>query len=330
MKRREFIAALGGASAFSASSQFVASAQQQGTPVIGFLHSRTVDPGAPEIVAFHRGLGEGGYADGRNVTVEYRWGNSQYERMAALASELVRRPVDLLLTFGGEPSALAAKAATSSIPILVVVGSDPVALGLVTSFNRPGGNISGVSIVTAQLEPKRLGLLRELVPQAKTVAVLVNPNFPSVALQLQQIQQASASVGLTLQVLRASRDVEIDAAFGEIVAQGTSALLVASDPYFLSRAEKIVALAERHQVPTVYQFRQFAQAGGLMSYGVNLPDAYRQVGIYAGRILKGAKPADLPVVQLDKFELVINMKSAKALGLTVPSSMQLLADEVIE
>jgi putative tryptophan/tyrosine transport system substrate-binding protein len=326
VKRRAFISLLGGAAA----AWPLAARAQQPMPVIGYLSSRSPDDTRHLLAAFLRGLNEVGYGEGQNVTVEYRWALGQYDRLPALAAELVRQPVAVLTTTGGEPAALAAKAATSTIPIVFLMGSDPVSAGLVGSFNRPGGNATGINILTDTLGAKRLGLLHELVPQAATIGVLLNPKFQTADSQLRDLQQAAAAIGLQIHVLRASTDSELDAAFETVTQQRIAALAVTADPFFDTRRDKLVALAARHAVPTIYQFREFVAAGGLMSYGVDSLDNYRQAGVYTGRILKGANPADLPVMQPTKFEFVINLKAAKALGLDVPPGLSSLADEVIE
>jgi putative ABC transport system substrate-binding protein len=284
----------------------------------------------PLVAAFRRGLAENGYAEGRSVVVEYREAGGDYDRLPALAIELVRRPVNVLVSVGGEPTALAAKTATSTIPTVSTVGSDPVRLGLAGSDSRPGGNTTGVNIVTGLAETKRLGLLRELAPEATSTGVLLNPHNPMARGQTKDLEQAAQAIKLPLHLLQAGAEREIDTAFDTIARQRISALLVGSDPFFSEHADRIIALAARHAVPTMYQFREFAQAGGLASYGIRLPDAYHQAGVYVGRILKGAAPGDLPFVRLDRFELVINLRTAKTLGLTISNSMQLLADEVIE
>jgi putative ABC transport system substrate-binding protein len=326
IRRREFIFTLGGAAAWP----LAARAQQPAMPVIGYLSSRSPDDTRHLLAAFLRGLNEAGYVEGQNVTIEYRWALGQYDRLPALAAELVRRPVAVLTTTGGEPAALAAKAATSTIPIVFLMGSDPVSAGLVESFNRPGGNATGINILTDTLGAKRLGLLHELVPQAATIGVLLNPKFQTADSQLRDLQQAAAAIGLQIHVLRASTDSELYAAFETVTQQRIAALAVTADPFFDTRRDKLVALAARHAVPTIYQFREFVAAGGLMSYGVDSLDNYRQAGVYTGRILKGANPADLPVMQPTKFEFVINLKAAKALGLDVPPGLSSMADEVIE
>jgi putative ABC transport system substrate-binding protein len=328
IKRREFISLLGGVAAIW---PVAARARQPAMPVIGYLSSRSPDDTRHLLAAFLGGLNEGsGYVEGQNVTIEYRWALGQYDRLPALAAELVRRPVAVIATTGGEPAARAAKAATSTIPIVFLIGSDPVALGLVASYSRPSGNATGMNILTVSLEAKRLGLLHELVPQAATIGVLVNPKFQPADHQLRDLQQAAPPIGLQIYVLRASTDSELDVAFETVTQQHIAALAVTADPFFDTRRDKLVALAASHAVPTIYQFREYTTAGGLMSYGNDLIDAYRQAGVYTGRILKGANPADLPVLQPTKFEFVINLKTAKALGLSVPTSMQQLADEVIE
>jgi putative ABC transport system substrate-binding protein len=328
MRRRVFISLLGGAAASSAWP--LTARAQQPMPVIGFLSTRAPDDSEPLVAGFRRGLAENGYTEGQNVRVEYRWALGQYDRMSALAEELVRRPVNVIAATGGEPSAMAAKAATSSIPIIFSLGSDPVKLGLVASYNRPGGNATGVNLLTTTLEPKRLGLLRELMPKATTIGVLLDPNFPPSANQINDLQEAGRSIGLQIHILRASTDSEIDTAFATIAQQRIPALLVAAAPFFDTRRDKLVALAARHAVPTMYQFREYTLAGGLISYGIDLPDAYRQVGAYAGRILKGAKPADLPVVQPVRFQFVFNLKTAKTLGLEISPNLLSITDEVIE
>jgi putative ABC transport system substrate-binding protein len=330
MKRREFITLLGSA---AAAWPLAAPAQQRAMPVIGFLNTGAPDENADVVAAFRRGLAENGYAEGKNVTVEYRWGLGQYDRLPALSAELARWPVAVLAATGGDPAPLAAKAATRTIPVVGTFSSDPVERGLVASLNRPGGNVTGVSNLTSTLEPKRLGLLRELVPQAYTFGLLLNPNNPPAAIQLKNLQEAARALALQLHISQAGTDREIDAAFEGFAhphTYGIAALAVADDAFFDSRRDKIVAEAARYGLPAMYSFRDYAVAGGLMSYGIDRPDVYRQVGIYAGRILKGAKPADLPVTQPTKFEFVVNLKTAKALGLTVPPGLLVAADEVIE
>jgi putative ABC transport system substrate-binding protein len=324
MRRRNFITLLGSAAVWP----LAARAQQ--LPVVGWLNARSPDDTAHLVAAFRRGLGEVGFVEGQNVIIEYRWALGQYDRLAAMAAELVRRPVTVLAPAGGEPAALAAKAATSTIPIVFVIGGDPVKQGLAASLNRPGGNSTGISVLTSTLEPKRLGLLRELVPRAETIGVLLNPNYPQFESQLRDVQEAARAISLQIHVLRASTDREIDAAFETVAQRSIPALSVAADPFFDTRRDKLVVLAVRHAVPTMYHFREFAAAGGLVSYGVDISDAYRLIGVYTGQMLKGAIPADLPVLQPTKFEFVINLKTAKALGLTVTDTVLARADEVIE
>ena len=326
MRRRAFISLLGGAAAWPVAAR----GQQSAMPVIGFLSSRSREESDRVLPAFHRGLAEAGYADGQNVVIEYRWALSHYDRLAMLAGELAHRPVNVIVAVGGEPSARAAQAATATIPIVAIFSADPVASGLVPSLRRPGGNLTGISDLTTTLEAKRLGLLRELVPQATTFAIVLNPSFPASTQQLKDLEEAARPIGIQLRILRASTDEEIELAFASIAQLHLPAFAIASDPFLLTRRDKIVALAARYSVPGIYFFRDFAVAGGLMSYGTSLIEAYRQIGVYAGRILKGEKPADLPVVQSTKFELVINLKIAKALGLDVPLGLTAAADEVIE
>jgi putative ABC transport system substrate-binding protein len=328
MRRRNFIALLGGA---AAAWPLAAWAQQQtATPVIGFLNTRSPEEAAHLVAAFHRGLSETGYVEGQNVTIQYRWAHGQYGQLPAFAADLVRQSVNVIATTGGEPTALAAKNATSTIPIVFSVGGDPVKAGLVTSLNRPGGNLTGVNQFADALQGKRLGLLHELVPRAIVIGVLMNPNFPPAEHQLRDVQDAARAMGLQIYVMRASTDAEIDAAFEAIAQQHISALALTGDPFFDTRREKLVALAARYAVPAMYHFRDYAVAGGLMSYGTMLSDAYRNVGAYTGKILNGANPADLPVMQLSKFELVLNLKAARTLGLAFPPGLLAIADEVIE
>jgi putative ABC transport system substrate-binding protein len=330
MKRREFILAFGGAAAASSTLWPLATRAQPALPVVGFLNARSPEASEYLVAAFRRGLAESGYVEGQNVTVEYRWALGQPDRLPAMATELAGRPVAVLAATGGEDSAMAAKAATRTVPIVFAVGSDPIELGLVASYNRPGGNVTGVNIITTTLEAKRLGLLHEMVPQAGMIGILLNPKWPPSAGQLRDLQEAARVIGLQVHVMRASTDNEIDAAFDTLAQQRIAALAVTANPFYDTRREKLVAMAARLAVPAIYQFREFAVAGGLMSYGIDLPDAYRQVGVYAGRILNGAKPEDLPVLQPTKFDLVLNLKTAKTLGLTIPPPLLALADEVIE
>jgi putative tryptophan/tyrosine transport system substrate-binding protein len=326
MKRREFIIVLSGA---VAAWPLAARAQQTAMPVIGFLNSASPDGFAPYAAAFRQGLKEAGYVEGQNATIEYRWAEGQYDRLPALAADLVRRKLTVIAATS-TPAALATKAATSTIPIVFTTADDPIRLGLVASLNRPGGNVTGVNNLLVELGSKQLGLIRELAPVTSKIAVLMNPNFPGTERQLRDAEAAAGMIGLQFIVLRATTEPEIDAAFASVAQLGGAALLVAADPFFVAHRDHIVALAARHAIPAIYPVREFAVAGGLMSYGTDLADSYRQAGIYAGRIVRGEKPADLPVQRSTKFEFVINFKTAKALGLAVPNSMQLLADEVIE
>jgi putative ABC transport system substrate-binding protein len=328
VRRREFIALAGGGAALS--WPLAARAQQKTTPVIGFLSSSSPGPNAANMAAFRQGLSETGYIEGQNLAIEYRWAEFRYDQLPGLAADLAGRPVDVIVTQGGIPPIQAAKSATSTIPIVFVVGVDPVALGLVASFARPGGNLTGISMLTAELNPKRLELLSELVPQAGVIALLVNPNNPRAERLIADMQEAARTKRVQLPILKAGTETEIDAAFASLVEPHAGALVVGNDPFFNSRREQLVALASRHAVPAIYEWREFAVAGGLISYGTSLTSVYRQSGIYTGKILKGAKPADLPVQQPTTFELVINLKTAQALGLTVPQSLLARADEVIE
>ena len=326
MKRRAFITLLGGAAA----AWPLAARAQQPMPVIGYLNGTSPAPSAQFVAAFRQGLNETGYAEGRNVTIEYRWAEGRYDRMTEMAGDLVRRQVAVIVASGGAAAIASAKQATATIPILFVTGSDPVQTDLVASLNRPGGNVTGVHFFTVELESKRLGLLRDLVPNAATIAVLLNPTYPNAAFHLQEVENAARRAGQQIQILSASTEAEIDVAFARLPQLRAGALLVGADPFFNSRRDQIVALAARYAIAAIYEQRTFAQAGGLASYGTSQTDAYRQVGIYTGRVLKGEKPADLPVVQSTKFEFVINLKTAKALGLEVPPGLSSMADEIIE
>jgi ABC-type uncharacterized transport system substrate-binding protein len=327
MRRREFIALIGGT---AAAWPLAARAQQPAMPVIGLLSGRSLNDSKPMMAAFRQGLIEQGFVERQNVAIEYRWAEGHYDRLPAMAADLAGRQVAAILAVGSVPSPLAAKAATSTIPIVFVVGGDPVKFGLVSSLNRPGGNVTGVSVLSGALTAKRLELLRELVPDAGIVACLVNPKNPEAESQLMDIRAAGRMVRQKIIVLNASLDHELDDAMATIVRERASGLLVGNDAFFVLRREQLVALAARHAIPTIYFLREFAEAGGLVSYGDSLTDAYRQVGMYIGRILKGMKPADLPVVQSTKVELTINLKTAKALGLAVPHTLLARADEVIE
>ena len=325
MRRRDFVALLGGA---AAAWPLAARAQQAAMPVVGFLNSQSPDAYADRLRAFRQGLKEAGYIEGENVAIEYRWAENQMERLPALAAELVRRQVAVIATAGR--AEFAARAATTTIPIVFMTAEDPVRQGLVASLARPGGNLTGINFFGGELTAKRLELLRELVPQATRVAVLVNPNGPATEPTLRDIEPAASAIGLQIQVLSASTSGEIIAAFDTFVPVRPNALFIAPDPFFTARRVQLVHLATRHAVPAIYVARPFTDIGGLMSYGASLTDTWRQVGLYAGRILKGAKPADLPVVQSTRFELVINTETARMLGLTVPHSLLSRADEVIE
>jgi putative ABC transport system substrate-binding protein len=327
MKRRELIHLLGGA---MTTWPLTAHAQQTAMPVIGYLIGPSPGPSAPGLAAFHKGLRETGYVEGQNLTIEYRWADGHYDRLPTLADELVRRKVDVMVTRGGTTAALAAKHATSTIPIIFEMGSDPVADGLVASLARPGGNLTGVSLLVVELMAKRVELLRELVPRAGVIALLVNPNNVNIERVIRDVQDATVTKGIQLHILMAGREGEIDGAFESLVQRSTRALLVATDPFIDSQRERLVALAARHSVPAIYGFREFVAAGGLISYGPSLMDVFRQQGIYAGKILKGAKPAELPVVQPTTFELVINLNTAKVLGITIPPALLARADEVVE
>ena len=327
MKRREFITLLGGA---AAAWPLAARAQRQAMPVIGFLHSASPEPNTDVVAAFRRGLGQTGYLEGRNVAIEYRWAEGQFDRLAAMAADLVGRNVTVIAAFG-PPAALAAKAATSTIPVIFVTGFDPVQGGLVASLNRPGGNVTGVHLFLIGLEGKRLGLLRELVPQANLIGLLLNPRSPDSAGQLRALQQAArAVVGQQIFAVEVGSDGEFDPEFAALVHHQVGALIVAADIFFTSRRDRIVKLAARYAIPAIYELREYAVAGGLASYGTSLLDGYYQNGVYVGRILKGAKAADLPVMQSTKFEFVINLKTAKALGVKISDNLLSLADEVIE
>jgi putative ABC transport system substrate-binding protein len=327
MRRRDFISLVGSAAAWP----LAARAQQLAVPLVGFLQGASAWEYAPRVDAFRQGLSETGHVEGRNVLIEYRWGEGHYERLPALAADLVRRQPAVIFAGGVVDSARAAMAATTTIPIVFSVGGDPVELGLVPSLNRPGGNVTGVVTLSVELAPKRLELMHELVPAANSVGLLLNPeNRFNAETQSREVQAAARVLGLQVHVLNARTESEVTAAFETLAQLRAGALVVGSDAYFNSQNELISELAIRHAMPAIYQYREFAAAGGLMSYGTNLSDMYRQAGVYAGRILKGAKPADLPVQQATKVELIINLKTAKALGITVPITLLGRADEVIE
>jgi putative ABC transport system substrate-binding protein len=324
--RREFILVLAGATIAARALH----AQQGPMPKIGFLSSEAPSAFTSLVATFRQGLSETGYVEGQNVAIEYYWAEGRYERLPALAADLVGRKVDVIVTQGGPPSALAAKSATTTIPIVFLGGSDPVEIGLVASLSRPGGNLTGMTFMSADLMPKRLELLSELVPQARVIALLVNPNSPAAERIIGDMQEAARAKGVRLHILKAGAEGDFETAFAFLVQLQAGALVVGTDAFFASRRSELVALAARHAVPAIYDWREFAAAGGLISYGPSFPAAFRQAGIYAGRILKGAKPADLPVQQPTTFELVVNLNTAKALGLTVPPSILSRASEVIE
>ncbi len=327
MNRRELMALLGGT---AAAWPLAARAQQRAMPVIGFLSGTSPGPYASYVAAFHQGLSDAGYVEGQNIAIEYRWAEGHYDRLPALAADLVGRKVDVIAASGGTPAARAAKSATSTIPIVFTSGTDPVAAGLVTSLARPGGNLTGVSFLVVELNPKRLELLTELVPQARVIALLVNPTNTNAERTIRNMEEAARAKGVQLAILKVGSESEIDVAFASLVQLQAGALVVGADAVFNSRREQLVALASRHAVPAIYEGRESAASGGLISYGTSISSVYRQLGIYAGKILAGAKPADLPVQQPTKFELVINLKTAQALGLTVPQALLMRADEVIE
>ena len=325
--RREFITLLGGA---AAAWPLAAHGQQPAMPVIGFLNSVSAGPFGQFVDAFRRGLNETGFVEGQNVTIEYRWAEGHYDRLPALPADLVRCNVAVIAATGGPASGRAAKAATSTTPIVFISGTDPVNEGLVASLSRPGGNATGVNVLLSAMEGKRLGLLRELVPTATLIAVLLNPAMPTFDSQLNDVREAAGVVAQQIHVLRVSSEREIDAAFATAAQLRAGALLVCADPFMFGRRDQLVMLAARYVIPAIFEAREYAVAGGLISYGVSLADAYRLVGIYTGRILKGERPGDLPVQQPTKFELVVNVKAAKAIGLTIPESFLARADEVIE
>jgi putative ABC transport system substrate-binding protein len=327
MKRREFIALMGGAVVLW---PLATRAQQSAMPVIGWLSARSPAEAASVLQAFRQGLGQVGYFEGKNVTIEYRWAEGRYDRLPVLAAELVSRPVTVIAATGGEPSSLAAKAATTTIPIVCTIGGDPVETGLVASFNRPGGNLTGTTIMTLEMASKRLDLVRQLVPNATAIGMLVNPKFPTASAEAREVQDAARSRGIQSNLLNASTDSEIEAAFTTAVEQRNGALIIGTDPFLLGQRDQLVRLAARHMVPTIYFLREFVEAGGLMSYGPNIANGYRQAGVYTGLILNGANPAVLPIVRPTQFLFYLNLKTAKALGLQIPPLLLALADEVIE
>jgi putative ABC transport system substrate-binding protein len=326
MRRREFVTLLGGVATWP----LAALAQQSAMPVIGFLSARTAASGALMATAFRQGLSKSGYVEGQNLRIEYRWAEGHYDRLGALADDLVRRQVAVIGALSGTPAALAAKSATTTIPIVFGNGGDPLTSGLVASLSRPTGNITGVTFYTVQLAGKRLELLRQLVPTAKVIGFLVNPTNPAEEPETQDAEAAARTLGVGLQVLSTTSERDIDAAFTALLERRAGALVVGSDPLFFRFSDKLVELAVRHAIPSIYIAREFPEAGGLMSYGSRQSDAYHQAGIYVGKILQGAKPADLPIMQPTKFEFVINLKTAKALGLTVPPMLLAQADVAIE
>jgi len=326
VRRREFITLVGGAAAWPLAVR----AQQAAMPVVGFLGSRSPDDSANLVAAFRAGLSETGFVEGRNVILEFRWAEDQYDRLPMLAADLVAHRVAVIAAAGGNPAGLAAKAATTKIPIIFLTGADPVQFGLVKSLSRPDGNLTGVAALTNTLAPKQLELLREVAPKATVAAFLVNPKNPLAESDTRDVQSAAGTTGQQILILSASNDSDLDNAFAALVQQKAGALLVQSDPFFNSRPDKIVALAARDAIPAIYQWRDFPAAGGLMSYGTDLAEAHRLVGVYTGKILKGAKPTDLPVQQLVKVQFIINLRTAKALGLNVPNTLIGRADEVIE
>jgi putative ABC transport system substrate-binding protein len=324
--RRQFILALGGV---VAAWPLAVHAQQQAVPVIGFLNALSRSFAANQLAGFLQGLKESGFVEGGNVAIEYRWADGHYDRLPALAADLVGRQVSVIMA-GSPPAARATKTATATIPIVFTSGDDPVNIGLVASLSRPGGNVTGVHLFLTELSAKKLGLLHDLLPQATVVAVLLNSTSPSADVQTEDLQAAGHALGLQIQILKASSEQEIDAAFAVLEGQKVGALIVGSDPYYLSRREQIIALTARQAIPAVYEIREYVDAGGLMSYGTSIRDGYRLAGGYVGRILKGEKPADLPVLQPTKFEFAVNLKTAKALGLTIPPGVLAIADAVIE
>jgi putative tryptophan/tyrosine transport system substrate-binding protein len=326
VRRRDFVSLLAAAAAWP----LAARAQQPAMPVIGWLSSRSPGESKHLVDAFRSGLQTNGYVEGQSVAIHFRWAEGQYDRLPALAADLVREKVAVLATLGGEPSALAAKAATSTIPIVFSVGGDPVKAGLVASLNRPGGNATGVSLLTFAPEAKRLGLLHEVVPHTEVIGALINPNYQGAEEQWREVQEAARSISRRVERASAATEQELEPAFAALVQKKAAALLVTADPFFDTRRDRIVALAAQFKLPTIYQFRDYTVAGGLMSYGISISDGYHQVGVYTGQILKGAKPADLPIQQSIRFEFIINTKTAKALGLVIPDKLLALADEMIE
>jgi len=326
MRRREFIGVLGGAAAWP----LAARAQQPAAPIIGFLNPASSTEFAYRVAAFREGLAEMGYVENQNVKIEYRWGQHQYDRLPELATDLVQHRVAAIAATGGVPSVRAAKTATSGIPIIFTFEGDPVEFGLVASLNHPGGNVTGITMISSLIVPRRIGLLRDVIPGIKTIAILMNSTSPANKAEVAAAEQAARTFGWQVRVLSASGNGDFGEAFQPLTRERADALLVCTDPIFESQRDQIIALAAHHVVPAIYALREYPMSGGLMSYGASITDLYRQAGVYIGRILKGERPADLPVMQASKFEFVINLKTAKTLGLTIPNQMQLLADEVIE
>jgi putative tryptophan/tyrosine transport system substrate-binding protein len=325
LRAHRFVKFIGGAAAWPT----VARGQQPAMPVVGFLSSRLPDEAKQSLTGFRSGLRTTGYVDGQNVVIEYRWADGEYSRLPGLAADLVRRGVAVLVATGGEPSALAAKVATSTIPIVFTIGGDPVKVGLVGSLNRPGGNATGVSLLTSLAEAKRLGLLNEVIPGVGVLGVLINPNYQQSEVQSREVQEAARTIGRPIQI-DAGNDQELEEAFATLAQRRVAAMLVTADPFFTTRRDRIIALAAQLKLPAIYEFREYTEAGGLMSYGISLKDGYHQAGIYTGQVLKGARPADLPVQQSTKFEFVINLKTAKTLGVKFSENVLSLADDVIE
>jgi putative ABC transport system substrate-binding protein len=327
LKRREFITLISGA---VVSWPLTASAQQAAFPVVGYLHSSSAEPNVALVAAFRKGLAEAGFVEGQNVAIEFRWAAGQVDQLPELAADLVRRRVDVIVSPASTPAALAAKSATATIPIVFATGGDPVALGLVKNFNRPGGNATGISFQSAELVGKELDMLRELAPQARRFAALVNPNFAYADAVVTSLRASAAALGVSIEILHAGTIREIDAALANLAQKPGGALLISPDPFFTGRRTQLATLAARYAIPAIYDLREFAESGGLISYGPNFANVYQKTGIYTGRILKGEKPADLPVQQPTKFELIINLTSARAIGIVVPDKLLALADEVIE
>jgi putative ABC transport system substrate-binding protein len=326
MRRRDFIAGLGSATIWP----FSARAEQSAMPVVGFLSARSPAEAASVLAAFRQGLAEVGYFEGKNVTIEYRWAEGHYDRLPALAEELLRRGVAVIAATGGEPSPVAAKAATATLPIVFTVGSDPVEMGLVASLSRPDGNLTGTTIMGVELGPKRLDLVRQLVPKALRIAILANPTFPMASAEVREVEDAARQLAMEVSVRNASTESEIDEAFADLAQHRPDALVIGTDPFLLGQRDQLARLAARHAIPTVYFLREFVEAGGLMSYGPDIRRGYRQAGVYTGYILGGKKPAELPVLRPTSFLLSINLKTAKELGIALPATLLALADEVIE